>query len=113
MVSSIEESSSPTTIPKPLQLPRQESKDPKEIDNKPDARSPSQVEDDDNPKGKGQSELDTKPDARVPSQVEYKEDLDLKSKPGYQLSRQVEDGSHTMANDDDEDDVFGCTGIIN
>lgn len=113
VVSSVEESSDHKTICKLLQFPRQESQDPKEIDRKPDARIPSQVEDDDNPKGKGQSELDAKPDARVPSQVEGKEDLNLKGKPGYQLSRQVEDGRHMMSNDnDDEDDVFGCTGMV-
>lgn len=113
VVSSVEESSDHKTKSKPLQYPRQESQDPKEVDRKPDARIPSQVEDDDNPKGQGRSELDTKPDARVPSQVEDKEDHDLKSKPGCQLSRQVEDGRYMTSNDnDDEDDVFGCTGMV-
>ena len=113
VVSSVEESSDHKTISKSLQFPRQESQDPKEIDRKPDARIPSQVEDDDNPKGEGRSELDTKPDAHLPSQVEDKEDLDLKGKPGYQLSSQVEDGRQMMSNDnDDEDDVFGCTGMV-
>ena len=67
---------------------------------KPDARVPSQVEDDDDLKSRVL--LDTKPDARVPSQVEGDEDPALSSR-----TKQVTQMLYPV---DDEDDVFQSTG---
>ena len=107
----LQETCNPTTEPKSLPFPRQESEEPQDTDKKPDARIPSQIESDDSPpKGKGQFELDNKPDAREPRQVEDKEDLDYNKPASSQLPYPVEDSSHVISNDDD-DDVFGSTGI--
>ena len=113
MASSVEESCNPATKSKlQLPFPRQESQDPQEVDTKPDARIPSQVEEShNNHKGEGQAELDAKPDARIPSQVEDTEELDLNSKPGYQFPHQATSNGDDD-NDDDDDDVFDCTGIV-
>lgn len=91
VASSVEETSNPATKCKSLPFPRQESKEPQELDAKPDARNPSQVEDDDDPKGAAQ--LDTKPDARIPSQVENDDPKDaaqLDTKPDARVPSQVE-----------------------
>ena len=123
VASSVEETSNPATKCKSLPFPRQESKEPQELDAKPDARNPSQVEDDDDPKGaaqldtkpdaripsqvenddpKGAAQLDTKPDARVPSQVEGDEDpkgaAQLDTKPDARIPSQVEDSEELEFN---------------
>lgn len=99
-----------------LPYSEQESQEAKAgYDTKPDARSPCQIEDDDDPKGKeavaakpdaripcqeeddrpnGKTASDTKPDARVPSQVEDDDDpknrAQSDSKPDARLPSQVE-----------------------
>ena len=91
---SVKETSSPETNSKLMRIPQQEcSPDPQKIDRKPDARVPSQVESDDDPKaigGQTKLDIDSKPDYRMPSQ---------------------EEGSSSIASNDD-DDVFDSTGIL-
>ena len=108
MVSSVEETSSPVTKSKSMRIPQQEhSQDPEKIDRKPDARVPSQVESDDDPKVTGgQSKLHAVQDLRVTSQME---DLDIDSKPDCRMPSQ-EEGSDSIASTDD--DVFDSTGIL-
>lgn len=112
MTSSVEETSSPETksftLTKSSTIPQQEcSQDPHKIDRKPDARVPSQVESDDDPKAIGeQSKLHTEQDLCVTSQMG---DLDIDSKPDYRMPSQ-EEGSDSIASNDD--DVFDSTGIL-
>ena len=107
MVSSAEESSSPETKSKLMRIPQQEwSQDPPKIARKPDARVPSQVESDDDPKAiEGQKKLSVERDLSVTSQVD---DLDIDSKPDRMPSQEEGSGS-ISANDDD---VFDSTGIL-
>lgn len=107
MVSSVKETSSPEI--KSLRIPQQEcSQDPQKIDGKPDARVPSQVESDDDPKATGgQTKLHAEQDLSVTSQMD---NLDIDSKPDYPMPSQ-EEGSSSIASYDD-DDVFDSTGIL-
>ena len=91
-----------------MRIPQQEcSQDPQKIDRKPDARVPSQVESDDNPKAiGGQTKLHAEQDLSVTSQMD---DLDIDSKPDYRKPSQEEGSSSIAANDDD---VFDSTGIL-
>ena len=101
VVSSAEETSSPETKSKSMGIPQQEcSPDPQKIDRKPDARVPSQVESDDDPKVKLQ-------DLHVTSPMD---NLDIDSKPDYRMPSQEEGSSSITSNDDD--DVFDSTGIL-
>ena len=89
-----------------MRIPQQEcSPDPQKIDRKLDARVPSQVESDDDPKViGGQTKLQDLP---VTSQMD---NLDIDSKPDYRMPSQ-EEGSSSIASNDD-DDVFDSTGIL-
>ena len=88
-----------------MRIPQQEcSPDPQKIDRKLDARVPSQVESDDDPKAGGQIKLQ---DLCVTSQMD---NLDIDSKPDYRMPSQ-EEGSGSIASNDD-DDVFDSTGIL-
>lgn len=109
MVSSVEETSSPETKSKLLGIPQQEwSQDPQKIDRKPDARAPSQVESDDDPKAiGGQTKLHAEQDLSLTSPMD---NLDIDSKPDYRKPSQ-EEGSNSIASNDD-DDVFDSTGIL-
>ena len=109
MVSSVEETSSPETKSKSLRAPQQEySQDPQKIDRKPDARVPSQVESDDDPKAiGGQTKLLEEEDLSETSRMD---NLDIDSKPDYRMPSQ-EEGSNSIASNDD-DDVFDSTGIL-
>ena len=81
-----------------MRIPQQEcSPDPQKIDRKPDARVPSQVESDDDPKVIG-------------GQTSQMDNLDIDSKPDYRMPSQ-EEGSSSIASNDD-DDVFDSTGIL-
>ena len=106
MVSSVEETSSPETKSKLMRIPQQEcSQDLQKIDRKPDARVPSQVESDDDPKAiGGQTKLQ---DLCVTSQID---NLDIDSKPDYRMPSQEEGSGSIASNDDDE--VFGSTGML-
>ena len=109
MVSSVEETSSPETKSKLLGIPQQEwSQDPQKIDRKPDARAPSQVESDDDPKPiRGQTELHAEQGLSVRSPMD---NLDIDSKPDYPMPSKGEGGNSIASNDDD--DVFDSTGIL-
>ena len=103
MTSLVEETSSPETESKSMRIPQQEcSQDRQKIDRKPDARIPSQVESDDDPKAIKGPSMHT--DLRVTSQMG---DLDIDSKPDFRMPSQ-EEGTGSIAFNDD--DVFDSTG---
>ena len=93
MTSSVEESCSPEQESKAPSLPQQEcSKDPHKIDEKSDARIPTQEEEPNANKGQCMGR--------------QMDDLD---KPDYRMPSQEEGNDSITCNDDD--DVFDSTGI--
>ena len=77
-LSSVEECCKSMTNFKPMQCPRQESEDDRDIYGKlkPDVGIPRQEEHVEGTKERGQAELDAKPDARIPSHAEDSDEKD-------------------------------------
>lgn len=90
-----------------MSTPQQEcGQDPQKIDRKPDARIPSQVESDDDPKAiGGQGKLHLEQNLSVTSQMD---DLDIHDSKPDRMPSQEEGSGSISANDDD---VFDSTGI--
>ena len=86
-VSCVEECCKSTTNFKPTQYPRQESEDDRDTNGKlkPDAGFPRQEEHAEGTKERAQAELDEKPDARAPSQEEDGNENDEMSKLSHRL----------------------------